>query len=219
MRGFHSLVVVSLLLIVTACNTSPVSGTYVAHATSFVEMLQLTQTADGQISGVLSQVELRSDGRIISEQSPVNGTADAGQLTLKFPSILSFISGKSLAGAIGGKTIHLQIVDSSGNVSSEAFERSSPSQFKAHADEMKSKGQGIAYSAKLLNLAKEYRETVAQAESWIADAEAYATKIPNDEADYDKIENQMRSLVGRERQTLDSPDLHVSPAQIHYSFR
>src|SRR5437667_4455656 len=87
MKGhFHSLVSVSLLLIGTAaCNASQVSGTYVTHAATFAEMLQLTETPDGQINGVLSHVELKKDGTTSSEQSPVNGNADAGQLTLKFP--------------------------------------------------------------------------------------------------------------------------------------
>jgi gas vesicle protein len=211
MKGnFHALVWISILLVSTACNASQASGTYVAHASTFAEMLQLTQTSDGQISGVLSHVELKSDGSVSSELSPVNGTADADQLTLKFPSVLSFISGESLAGTISGNAIHLQIVDSSGNVSSETFERSSVSQFKAYADEMKSRGQGIAYNAKLLNLAREYRETVANAENWIANAQAHAQRIPNAKADYDRIESQMHSLVERERQTLDS----VSRSQI-----
>jgi len=200
----HSLVLVPLLLVVTASAVSQVSGTYVAHTSAFTEMLQLTQTPDGQISGVLSYVGLKSDGQISSEQTPVNGSADAGQLTLKFPTILSFIPGKSLAGTVSGNTIRLQMVDANGNVSSEAFERSSPSQFKAYADELRSKGQAIAYNTKLLNLAQQYRETVTNAENWIANAEAHAARIPNAKSDYDKIESQMRSLVGRERATLDS---------------
>jgi hypothetical protein len=200
----RSLVAIAMALVSTACNASHVSGTYVAHASSFAEMLQLTQGADGQISGVLSHVELKSDGSVRSEQSPVNGTADAGQLTLKFPSVLSFIAGKSLAGSISANAIHLQIVDSRGNVSSETFERSSPSQFKTYADEIKSRGRGIAYNAKLLDLARQYHETVSTAENWIANAQAHAERIPNAKADYDRIESQMRSLVGRERQTLDS---------------
>jgi hypothetical protein len=202
--NFHAVVAVSLLLAGTACQASRISGTYVAHASSLTEMLQLTQTPDGQISGVLSFVALKPDGAIKSEQTPVNGSADEGQLTLKFPTILSFIPGKSLAGTISGNTIHLQIVDSNGNVSSEAFERSSPAQFKAYADDMKSKGRAIVYNAKLMNLAQQYRETVANAEDWIANAGAHAERIPNAKADYEKIESQMRSLVGKERQTLDS---------------
>jgi len=179
------------------------SGTYVAHAPTFTEMLQLTRANNGQITGVLSRVELKQDGRVSSEQTPVNGTADAGQLTLQFPTLLSFISGRSVAGTIAGNTIHLQIVDSKGNVSSEAFERSTPDRFKAYADGMKSEGQRIVCNTKLLNLAQEYREIVVNAESWIANAEAHARRIPNAKADYEKIESEMRALRGRERQTLD----------------
>jgi len=73
MKGtFHSLVLGALLPAGTACHGSPISGTYVAHAPTFAEMLQLTQTPDGQISGVLSHVELKSDGRVSSEQSAVD---------------------------------------------------------------------------------------------------------------------------------------------------
>ena len=52
-----------------------------------------------------------------------------------------------------------------GNVSSEEFVRSTPAQFKAYADEMKSKGQRIVYNTKLLNLAQQYRETVTNADN------------------------------------------------------
>ena len=89
MKGtLHSVDLVSLLILLvgtTACNASQLSGTYVAHGATFAEMLQLTQTPDGQLSGVLSHVELKTDGSVSSEQTPVSGTADAGQLTLKFP--------------------------------------------------------------------------------------------------------------------------------------
>jgi hypothetical protein len=201
---FRSLDLVSLVIVLvgtTACNASQVSGTYVAHGATFAEMLQLTHTSDGQLSGVLSHIELKQDGSISAEQTPVSGTADAGQLTLKFPTVLSFIQGKSLAGTVSGNIIQLQMVDSNGNVSSEAFERNSPSKFTAYAGEMKSKGQRIAYSNKLMNISQQYRATVRSAENWIANAEAHAQRIPNAKADYEKIETEMESLVARERAT------------------
>jgi hypothetical protein len=205
MKGnLQSLVLAWIFLVGTACHASRISGTYVAHTPTFAEMLQLTETDNGQLSGVLSHIELKQDGNVSSEQTPVNGTADSDQLTLKFPSILSFISGKTLSGTISGSTIHLQIMDSKGNVSSEQFIRSTPAQFKAYADEIKSEGRRIVYNTKLLNLAQEYRETVANAENWIANAEAHAARIPNAKADYDKIESEMQSLVGREQHTTDS---------------
>jgi hypothetical protein len=205
MKGnLYPLMLVSMVVVATACNASRISGTYVAHAPTFAEMLQLTETDNGQFSGVLSHIELKQDGSVSSEQTPLNGTADSGQIILKFPAILSFISGKSLSGITSASTIQLQIVDSKGNVSSEEFVRSTPAQFRVYADEMKFKGQAIVYNTKLLSLAHQYRETVANAENWIGNAEAHAERIPNAKADYDKIESEMRSLVGREQQTTNS---------------
>lgn len=204
--NLKSLVLALILFVAVASNAFQASGTYVAHSSTFAEMLQLTQTYDGELSGVLSHVELKSDGSISSEQSSVNGTAHAGEVTLKFPSALSFISGKSVAGTISGNAIRLQIMDSSGNVSTEAFERGSGSQFKAYADEMKSRSRGIVYNAKLLNLAREYREMVANTENWIANAQGHVQRIPNARADYDKIESRMHVLVDREQRATDSVD-------------
>jgi hypothetical protein len=199
-----SLIAVPFLFLTTACNASRVSGTYVAHATTFTEMLQLTQAPDGQINGVLSHVELKSDGRISSEQTPVSGTADGGQITLKFPGIPTFISGSSLAGTIGWSSIHLQVVDTKGNVSSEEFDRSNSDKFKAYVDELKTKGHSVACSTNLRNLAKQYRETVSNAEGWIANAQLHAHRIPNARRQYDQIKDAMESLLDRERHTLDS---------------
>jgi hypothetical protein len=200
----RSLVAIAMALVSTACNASHVSGTYVAHSSTFAEMLQVAQTSNGQVNGVFTHAERKQDGTVTSQQADFTGTSDAGQIVLKFPILSIFMSGKSLAGTVSSNAIRLQIVDSNSNVSLEIFERSSPSQFRTYADEMKSRGRSIAYNTKLLDLARQYHETVSTAENWIANAQARAGRIPNAKADYDRIENQMRSLVGRERQTLDS---------------
>jgi hypothetical protein len=204
MKVIYSLILLTILSSTTASSATGITGTYVAHAPSFTEMLQLTQTSGGQISGVLSSATLKQDGSISSEQTPVNGTADANQLTLNTRSILTFISGISLAGTISGNTIRLQLMDSKGNVSSEAFIRSSPDRFKAYADELKSRGQAMQYNGKLVGLTQQYRQTVNDAEHWITNEELHSTRIPNVKVDYDRIETAMRSLLQRERQTLDA---------------
>lgn len=94
----RSLALVAMVLACISCNAARISGTYVAHAATFAEMLQLTQTNDGQIKGVLSHVELKQDGAVTSEQISVNGTVDANQLTLTAPSLLSFLPGSSFSG-------------------------------------------------------------------------------------------------------------------------
>ena len=105
----------SLALASTAAGQSRMSGVYVGHGRDFAEMLQLTQTNNGQISGVLSSVELKEQGNIQSQQTPVTGSVDAGQVTLKLG---SFIFANTLAGTFNGNTVRLQITDSKGNVTS-----------------------------------------------------------------------------------------------------
>jgi hypothetical protein len=204
MKAICSLILVTLLSFTIACSATGITGTYVAHAPSFTEMLQLTQTSGGQISGVLSSATLKQDGSISSEQTPVNGTADANQLTLNTRSILTFISGNSLAGTISGNTIRLQLMDSKGNLSSEAFIRTSPDQFRAFEDELKSRGKAMQYNGKLAGLTQQYRQTVNDAENWITNAELHSSRVPNAKTEYDRIETAMHSLLERERQTLDA---------------
>lgn len=204
MKGkLRILALVLVVLAGTACNASRVSGTYVAHTRTFAEMLQLTQTADGKISGVLSTVELKQDGSVDSKQTSVTGTADSGQLTLTFPSPLSFISGTSLAGTISESAIHLQSV-SNGQVSTEEFVRGTPDEFNRYTAELKTKGEGIALSTKLLNGAQELREAVHNAEGWIANAKMHVGRIPNAKTQYDKIEDDMNSLLACEQVTSNA---------------
>lgn len=152
MKAAYSVILVTFLNLTAACSATGITGTYVAHASSFTEMLQLTQTSDGQISGVLSSAILKQDGSIRSEQTPVNGSADANQLTLNTRSILTFISSYSFAGTFSGNTIRLRLMDSKGNLSSEAFSRSSPDQFHAYADQLRARGKAMQYNGKLVGL-------------------------------------------------------------------
>ena len=168
-------------------------------------MLQLTQTDNGQINGVLNLVELKPDGDITSQQSSVAGFIDADQLTLNVGSGLDrFLEGKSIAGRVKASCIQLEIVDSKGNVTSEAFDRGSAGAFKSYADQLKSKGEGIVLSRRLTDGAQNLRQTVKSAEEWIATAELHAQRIPNAKSDYQQIEDRMQSLVSRERATPNS---------------
>lgn len=184
-----------------ASSQSRMSGVYVGHGTGFAEMLQLTQTGNGQISGVFTSIELKEKGEINSRQTTVTGAVDAGQLTLKFG---SFIFANTLAGTFNGNTIRFQIADSSGNVTSPVFVRGTAGEFKRYADSLKAQGKGIQLSAELLSRARQFRETVEQTEKWIADAELHEQRIPRIKDSYDHIEQHMQTLIARERQTVDS---------------
>jgi hypothetical protein len=190
-----------LSLPATICHASRISGTYVGHGPHFAEMLQLTQTDNGQISGVLSSVEVQPEGNISSDQRPLTGSVDSDQLTLN---IGSFLARTNLAGTVNGTTIRLQMADSKGNITSAVFVRGTAVEFKRYADALKSEGERIVLSKKLLQGAQEFRQTMQQAENWISNAELHAQRIPRVKDRYEGIEHQMQLLVARERATVDS---------------
>jgi hypothetical protein len=211
--AFRALVsVCPILLVSTSCSASRISGTYVAHGAGFAEMLQLAQTDNGQLSGVFTSVRLKPEGSITSDQTPVTGVIDADQLTLSVRSgFLQFFGAGSVAGTIRGNTIQLQTVDSKGNVAASVFVRSTPDDFKAYADQLKFKGEKIVLSRQLTERAQRLRQTAQSAEKWIGNAELHADRIPRAKAAYEKIENQMRSLVAQER---SEPSGSVARTQI-----
>ncbi len=200
-----SLLLLPLLLISQLAIASRISGTYVSHGTKFTEMLQLTQTNDGQLSGTISWIELRNDGQVKSDHAQVTGAVDADQLTIKIGSGLeTFLFGTSLSGTITGTTINLQTVDSHGAVSSHQFVRATATSFDDYAKELKAKGTEIILNQRIRHDAEQFRHTVEVAESWIADAELHAQRLPAVRARYRQIDDKMKSLVDQERTTVDS---------------
>jgi hypothetical protein len=164
-------------------------------------MLQLTQTDNGQITGVFSAVDVNAQGRVNSGQGSVEGAVDNAQLTLK---VHVFLFGDSLAGTVRRNTIQLQTLESNGEVRSMTFKRGSQSDFKKYADELKLKGGGIELSGVLLRRAQQFRAAIQSAERWISDAELHVQRIPGVKDRYRKIEDQMRFLVERERAAPNS---------------
>lgn len=197
----RALLVLVSICIATPCSASRVSGTYVGHGSTFAEMLQLTESGGGQLSGVLSSVTLHDNGKVNAEQMSITGVVDGDQITL---TVHSFLSGSSLGGTIRGNTIQLQTVDSKGNVSSSVFIRNTPDAFTTFADELKSKGEGIVFSSKLLNGARELRQMVQSADNWMSTAEVHAGRMANVRVAYQRIEEKMQVLVDRERATRES---------------
>jgi len=194
------LIVLSSISFTTiSCRASRISGVYVAHGLNSANMLQLTQTDDGQINGILSYIELAADGKLNSQQASVTGVIDAEQLILIAHSALTFLSGTNLAGTISGNTIQIQTVGSDGDVSSWSFIRSSSLEFKEYADQLKLKAVGIRLSANLLDSAKSLHQTVQTSEQWRSNAELHAERIPAAKGYYREIETKMQSLVRQER--------------------
>lgn len=192
-----------------ACGPSRVGGTYIAHGPNTVDMLQMTQAEGGLITGVLNNIELSADGKISSNEVPITGGAfDGKQLTLTFnPGVLGIRPaslGRNISGTMDGATIRLQVVGPNGNVLPWELERSAPDEFKTYADELRFKAGGILQTANLRERAQGLHQAVSDAEEWIANAELHAQRIPRAKEYIRGFEDEMRSLVARERRTLSS---------------
>jgi hypothetical protein len=201
------IVIGSISSITIGCRaTSQIGGAYIARDSNGASMLQLTQTATGQITGVFDYVALDSSGKISTDEVPItSGVLDGKQLTLTLNgSILGF--GRNIAGTMEGNTIRLQIVGSQGDISTLVFARSSPEEFQRDTKQLKAKGQEIVFNAKLLKDSQELLRTTQIAEQWISNAELHAQRIPAVKDYYGQIEDKMRSLVAKERGTYGSVD-------------
>lgn len=118
--------------------------------------------------------------------------------------IHGFLFGKTVSGRIRGSTIEVQALGSNGSVESEVFKRGSPKDFRDYADELKAKAEGITLSTNLLRRAQQFHQTVQSAEKWMADAQLHAGRIPGVKDYYRKLEDNMRSMIARERTSPNS---------------
>jgi hypothetical protein len=183
---------------------SRISGTYVVCESNDGAMLQLTQAGTGQITGVISIVELDSSGRVKTATSSITaGTLDGEQLTL---TLHPGIFGTNISGTKTGNTIRLQSVDQDGHVSFSTFIRSSASGFSTCTNQLQQKSAIIELNSNLNSQIEQFRQTEHDAEVWIQGAQLHASRIPTVKDHYNQIQNAMLKLIEREKSTPDPVD-------------
>jgi hypothetical protein len=187
----------SLFVSMFACNGSRVSGSYVAHSETFAGLLQLTQGEGGQITGMLYTADLRGGGVQRDQVSITGGTLDGDQLTLTLHNLFSV----NVTGTLRWNTIRINGAGPNGKLEACEFDRGSPADFNRYSDELKLKAEGINLSAHLLSRSQQFRETMKRADRWTAEAELHAQRIAGVKDSYQRLEEKMRALVRRERNT------------------
>jgi len=184
------------------CNAqSRISGTYIACGSNDGAMLQLTQATGGQITGVISLVQLDDEGTVKADSSSITGgTLDGSQLTL---TVHPGIFGTNISGTRAGNTIRLQSIDRNGRISSSVFTRGSSSEFSTCTDHLQQKSAIIKMNANLSSQIRQFSQAVQDAEEWIKKGQLQASRIPTVEDHYSQIQEDMQTLVERERNTGD----------------
>jgi hypothetical protein len=183
-----------------------ISGTYVMHDDRSATMLQLTQTDNGQITGVCTRVELKAEGQIDSNQLSIIGVVDSGQIMLTLHGGFAGLGSASLAGTVRGGSIALQGVDANGTMGSSVLSKTSADDFKTYADRVRAKANAIQLDANLTTITTRVYETLANTKSWLSYAQKQMEHVPELEARYRSAESKMRELVNRERSTANGVD-------------
>ena len=99
-----------------------ISGTYTECVEKLGEMLQITQTSTGQITGVLSRVMVDEKYKVSNTRSPITaGQIDKDQLTL-------VVGDTYIGGTVDGDTITFQTVAPNG-FSKNTFKKSTGEEF------------------------------------------------------------------------------------------
>jgi hypothetical protein len=167
-------------------------------------MLQLTQATGGQITGVVSVVELDSAGNVKADTSSImGGTLDGAQLTL---TLHPGIFGTNISGTRVANTIRLQSIDREGRISSSTFTRGSASGFATCTEQLQQKSSIIKMNLNLSAQIRQFSQTARDAEAWTQNAQLHANRIPTAEDHYNQIQDEMQKLVERERSTSDRVD-------------
>ena len=183
---------------------SKISGTYVTCGSNDGAMLQLTQANGGQITGVVSVVEIGILGNVKADTSSITGgTLDGAQLTL---TLHPGMFGTNISGTRVGNTIRLQSVDRDGRISSSIFTRGSISGFGTCADQLQQKSAIIKMNSNLSLQTRQFSQTAKDTEAWLQNAQLHASRIPTAEDNYNQIQDEMQKLVERERSTSDRGD-------------
>jgi hypothetical protein len=96
----------SVLLLLAGCSHS-ISGAYVSRGQQFSELLQITQSPDGQLLGTLSHTAVKPDGSLERFTLNINGTTDGHAITLVGKANELFAIPTNMSGTIDGDDISL----------------------------------------------------------------------------------------------------------------
>ena len=98
-----------VLAVTSGCSAHSASGAYLNRGQSFAELLQITAKADGSLEGTLTHAELKADGTLSQDNSPLAGVVDGHSITLVLKAPLPFLPSSNLSGTLDSGAITLTL--------------------------------------------------------------------------------------------------------------
>lgn len=161
--------VVGAAFALTGCGQRSVSGFYIASGPSTVDLLQLTESKDGQLLGSLSEFGYKADGSLSQFSLSVTGTTDGHSITIVAkPNGLPFGS-MNISGTFDSNTIAL-ITDGG----TQIFTVADAVDFQSQVDKLTQKATAIRI-AKARQ--QEQEQTASRLLSESTSVEALASKL------------------------------------------
>jgi len=120
-----------------AANPS-VSGSYIASGSTTVDLLQLTESKDGQLLGSLSEFGYKADGSINRFSLSVTGTTDGHSITIVARPNGLPIGSMNISGTIDGSTIMLTTEDGT-----QKFMAARPGNFRSQESKLTQQATAI----------------------------------------------------------------------------
>lgn len=139
-----ALVLASMMILLTGCQEKSISGFYISHESTRVELLQLTQTTDHHLVGTIQQAYLKPDGRVTTSAINVTGVVDGENITLTAFSSLRPI-GQNFGGTVtsSGLSFTLPATHDSPQTRASHFDHGSPSDYDAAVSKLTAAGSAI----------------------------------------------------------------------------
>lgn len=164
-------IVLGVGLLVSGCHSASVSGSYIASSPTTVDLLQLTESKDGQLLGSLSEFGYKADGSLNRFSLGLTGTTDGHSITIVAkPNGLS-IGSMTISGTADGGTIALTTQDGT-----QTFAAARPADFRAQVSKLTQQATAVRV-AKARQQEQEQTESRLRGESNAA--EALATRLEN----------------------------------------
>lgn len=181
------------VVLATCAFASDVTGVYVNHGSDFAEKLELTQTKNGPVKASFVAVRVKPDGNLSSDETSTTGTVPReGLVVLNGNATLARFFAGTISGEIKGDAIGFQVVDDRGSVSTATFGPSTAMLFQDYVNQLKCKSRSMLINAKLTENRKHLRQMIQSSKEWIAGAQQQASRIPDAQAAYIRIEDKMR---------------------------
>jgi hypothetical protein len=149
---------VVLVALLSGCSLPPhtISGAYMARGQQFAELLQITQSPDGQLLGTLNHVALKPDGSAEQFTLNISGTTDGHALTLVGKANEPFAVPTNMSGTIDGGAI--TVTQPNGM---ERFVLSTPEAYQTDIQQLGEEGKTIQQSnAQQQQMAQEQQQMV-----------------------------------------------------------